>query len=380
MNRPTDLIIDAHGHIMEPTNLWKDYVDPKFRDRALEFAVSAEGIDHMVLDGQPSPYSYGVASFVGGTGIEYEKLAEPGGIHYEDGPSPAFNPVDRLNYLDKEGIDLSLIYPSTGLIWGSELKDIKLNDAYTRAYNDWAFDFCAEDPQRLFAIAFVPVLDINIAIAEVRRTAKLGAKGFVLFATPLTTFGFWSKEYDPLWAEIEATGLPLIFHPALNEEFFGHQFASEADGITDDRYLLYLESCSVVLDLQAALAQLFQGGVFDRFPKLNIVMLEIGAGWVWHYIERADVKYQRVGSASPLKHLPSEYFRRQIVVGIEPHETMIPELVSVYGAQSFIWGTDYPHWDCVPDTLPIVIEKLDRLNAADRAAILGGNAKQLFKL
>lgn len=121
--------------------------------------------------------------------------------------------------MDAEGIDSSLIYPSCGLIWGAELKDVALSDAYTRAYNNWVRDFCSDSDGRLIPLAFLPVLDIEIAIAEVRRAGQWGAKGFVMFATPLTTFGFWSKQYDRLWAEIEATDLPIVFHPALNENF-----------------------------------------------------------------------------------------------------------------------------------------------------------------
>lgn len=58
-------VVDGHGHIMEPKDLWTDYIDPAYRHRALAFARSAEGIDYMIVDNKPSPYSYGVAPFVG---------------------------------------------------------------------------------------------------------------------------------------------------------------------------------------------------------------------------------------------------------------------------------------------------------------------------
>lgn len=373
-------VIDGHGHIMEPVDLWTNYIDPKYRDRALRFARSPEGIDYMVVDNKPSPYSYGVAPFVGGIGIPYERLAMAGAIHYEDGPKAASDPPMRLQYLDAEGIDISLIYPSCGLIWGAELKDVALSDAYTRAYNNWAFDFCSGSDGRLVPLAFLPVLDIEVAIAEIRRTARQGAKGYVMFATPLTTFGFWSGQYDRLWAEIEASGLPIVFHPALNERFFGCQWANESVGITDDRYLLYLETCSVVVDIQGALAQLFQGGVLDRFPRLKVVMLEIGAGWIWPFLERSDVKYKRVGAASPLKLLPSEYFSRQMWVGVEPHESMIPDLVARFGADRFLWGTDFPHWDNPPETLRDVCGRIEGLNSSEQQDILGNNARRAFCL
>lgn len=380
VNDNTLSVVDSHGHIMEPVDLWTNYISPRYRDRALRFDRSPEGVDFMLLDNKPSPYSYGMAPFSGGTGVPYEQLIASTGMRYQDGPQAAFDPVKRIGYLDTEGIGGSLIFPSIGLIWGSELKDVALNNAYTQAYNNWALDYCQTAPRRLHPLAFLPVLDIEVAIAEVRRTAAMGFKGYVMFATPLTKQGFWSREYDPLWAAIQDTGLPIVFHPALNEHFFGSQWVTESSGLLDDRYLLYLESCSIQVDLQGALAQLFQGGVFDRFTTLKVVFLEVGAGWIWPFLERSDARYLRVGSASPLKKLPSEYFTRQIWVGVEPHETMIPDLVTRFGSERFLWGTDFPHWDCMPGTLKAIRHAIEPLGEQDRANILGANALKVFSI
>ena len=49
--------VDADGHILEPPTLWQDYIDPAFRDRALQFAVDENGLEELVYDGQRSQLS-----------------------------------------------------------------------------------------------------------------------------------------------------------------------------------------------------------------------------------------------------------------------------------------------------------------------------------
>lgn len=374
------LVIDTHGHILEPADLWENYLESAYKDRAIKFARSENGVEYMLFDNVPSPYSYGVGPFSAGIGKPYEQLCKPGAFSYFDGPPGAYEPNARLSYLDEQGIDKTLIYPSAGLIWGSTVKDIKLNAAYARAYNNWVTDFCAVNPSRLIPVALVPVLDIAEGVKEINRVTKQGAKGVLLFAPPLTKEGFWDKAYDPVWAALQDANIPAIFHPALNEGFFGSQWiATGQEGITDDRYLLYMESCAVVVDVQAAFAQLFQGAVFDRFPKLKVVLLETGAGWIQHAMERMDQKYARVGSRSPLKHLPHEYFMRQCWIGIEADETSVPSLVDRYGDR-FLWGTDMPHWDAIPNALNLVRQAIAPLSSDSQNAILGSNATQVFSL
>ncbi|WP_327753240.1 amidohydrolase family protein (plasmid) [Sphingobium sp. SJ10-10] len=373
-------VIDTHGHILEPRSLWEDYLEQRYRDRAIRFCSTDKGVDYMILDGKPSPYSFGVGPFSAGMGQPYEKLRTVGAFGYFDGPPGAYDPHERLKFMNEEGISKTLIYPSAGLIWGSEVKDVEINAAYTRAYNNWVFDFCSSDRERLIPIGFVPVLDVNEGVKEIRRVAAMGAKGILLFATPLTREGFWHQSYDALWSALEEVDLPAIFHPALNENFFGSQWVTgDQDGITDDRYLLYMESCAVVVDVQGALAQLFQGGVFHRHENLKLLLLETGAGWIHHALERADQKFARVADRSPLKMLPSDYFKRQCWIGMEPDETSVPYLVDIYGDR-FVWGTDMPHWDAIPGALDVARGTTQQLSQDRQDAIFGRAAEKLFRI
>ncbi|MEE9248423.1 MAG: hypothetical protein V3U79_06985 [Dehalococcoidia bacterium] len=76
-------------------------------------------------------------------------------------PGSSTYPHARLKVLDEDKIDISLLYPTVGLSWESECEGPKLAAAYTRAYNDWTFDFCKPSAERLVPIAHVSLLSVE---------------------------------------------------------------------------------------------------------------------------------------------------------------------------------------------------------------------------
>jgi hypothetical protein len=51
MTRPYE-VIDADGHVLEPANMWLDYMEPRFRDRAPCIIPNEEGVEILALGGQ----------------------------------------------------------------------------------------------------------------------------------------------------------------------------------------------------------------------------------------------------------------------------------------------------------------------------------------
>ena len=49
--------VDADGHILEPPTLWEDYIDPKYRDRALRIVIDENGLEELEINGQRSKMS-----------------------------------------------------------------------------------------------------------------------------------------------------------------------------------------------------------------------------------------------------------------------------------------------------------------------------------
>ena len=124
------------------------------------------------------------------------------------------------------GIDQALLYPT----WFAEgfhlVEDPDVAYALARAYNDWIADFCKAAPDRLFAASMVPLQNIDFAVEELRRTAKIPCFR-AAFIRPMFLEGhyFTHPIYDPLWAELESLGTTCAVHPAVgmwNPEWTSH--------------------------------------------------------------------------------------------------------------------------------------------------------------
>lgn len=373
-------VIDADGHILEPIDLWQNYLEAKYKDRAIRMVKDEAGVELLVVENKPLPITRGIGPTAAGIGQSLEDIFIPGTFGYLDGPPGAYDAQARLALMDQDGIDVSVLFPTLGLIWEPGAKDVALSAAYCRAYNNWIVDFCSADPQRLVPVAHIVLLDINAAITEIKRVAALGIKGVFVCAAPANKLAFWDRAYDPLWAVLQEYDLPIGFHTAVHEDFLGHQWISAQKTDFMDESFVYFQCVPLVADVQAAFAALFQGAVFDRFPKLKVNLLECGAGWLPHALDRWDSKFRKIGYKTGLKHLPSEYFARQCWISFDPDETTIPYVAQKYGAEKFMWASDFPHWDGSLEALEETKEAIAPLSPHEQQLILGDNVAQIYNL
>ena len=210
------LVVDVDGHVAEPiTEIMDQYLDPEFKDRPLRLINDENGLEYLEINGKKSTLVQG------GTGLgadagkafgaeDYEPFFTPGAVHYYDGMIPASNQPDaRAAWHDQEGIDKAVLYPTIGISWEDECDDPKVASAYCRAYNNWIVDFCKSHPDRHYPIAHIPTLDAHEAAAEVRRTAALGVKGFMVYNTATNGIYYGNPYFDPLYEAVEESGLAL---------------------------------------------------------------------------------------------------------------------------------------------------------------------------
>ncbi len=139
----------------------------------------------------------------------------------------------------------------------------------------------------------------------------MGMVGINQKATPVQGREWWDRYYDPIFAELQELHLPIIFHETRNgslghERFHDNFFFSHMVG----RVLETMVCCMTIVC----------GGVLERFPNLQIVLLETGASQMPWWVGRMDEHFEKLPYLVPwLKMKPSEYFRRQVYVGCEPH-------------------------------------------------------------
>ena len=131
-----------------------------------------------------------------------------------------------------------------------------------------------------------------------------------------------------------------------------------------------------------AFATLFQYGVFDRFPRLRVVVLESGAGWIGYWLNRADAIYRRtvLGSTVQLKERPSFYFKRQCYISADPDERSIAAMTRLVAEDRFFWASDYPHPDHPGDYLEELRGMVEDMTTSGRRGVLGENVARAYKL
>ena len=376
---PMSGVIDADGHILEAPDLWEQYLEPKYRDRAVRIRKDDAGLEYLEVNGQPSkmtrkgaPSGLGVMDRLGG--IEYKR--EPTGSGYVDNASfGSMDPKERLKRLDIENIEKVFLYPTVGLLWEPECEDLELSMAYARAYNRWLVDFCSDSDGRLIPIAHIPIGIPELAEEELHRAAKDGMKGF--FVAPY----IWSRkahghpDHDRVFAAAQELALPFGIHPS----FEPHWAASTRFGRMTSFATAFYQNISGGDAIRGGFVSLFQYGVFDKFPNLKVIVLEVGAGWIGYWLERMDAVYDSpLGKSVRLKDKPSEYFRRQCWISGDPDERALAGVIPFVGEDRFFWASDFPHADHPPEYIPNLIALTNLMSESARAGILGKNVLKCY--
>jgi len=374
-NRPSSLTVDADAHVLEPPDLWEHYLDPAYRDRAIRVAVDAGGVEVLEVDGKPLQRSLGQLHKLGGYGIPLDRLESEAGRNYVgSAPAAGMDPAARLRWMDSQGIDVSILYPSLALFWETEVRDAMLADAYCRAYNRWILDFCRDSGGRLVPIAHISLGDIACAVRELERATANGARGVFVAPHTITRKPHGHPDHDPFFARAAALGIPVAIHPNLEPK--PPMAAVHFDGMRGD--IFYFVATSL-FPVQAAFTTLFQYGTLEKFPSLQVVVLEAGAGWIGAWLDRLDAKFESVGRFDERVNVPpGELFRRQCFISCDPDERSVPAIVELVGVDRFFWASDYPHSEAKPGTMEDLAELCRRLPANARGELLGASAARLY--
>ena len=377
----TSRIVDADGHIMEPPNLWIDNLESRFKKRAMRLRADNEGLEYLEIDGKMSKVLNG--GQLGSLGLLDEEMAprraeafEPGLLDFADcTPPAAVDPHARVKWMDEQGIDTTILYPSLGLNWQSECEDAGLAAAHCRVYNDWIAAFCESYPQRLIPAASISLKDVNEGVKEIKRAVKLGIGGVYLFPNPTNGIHYGDPYYDPFWAEVEDLGLPIGIHVSSTPGYIGHHVIRDA-GFNKNTWFF---SLAQKMDCQLCFMQFFHGAVFDRFPRLKVGVVESGCSWIAHMLDSMDA-FAEGDTSTPMKLRPSEYFERQCWITGEADERAFAAMAKVIGAERLHWGSDYPHEEGHKEPVKKLGECLDELSEAERRLIFGENACGLYNL
>lgn len=363
------------SHVVEAREVFEGLED-RFGSKAPKIVTNPDGArgDFLVVPGtRMIP--------VGRLGIAGNRLDDPKTDEliargYEGLNPGVLDPTKRLAEQDQDGIVGEVMYPSLSMFTFA-VEDDEIRAAAFERHNDWVFEYCSPDPDRLIGIGCLPVPDVEACVKEVRRAGTKGVRGFSIPSHAPIEKPYSDPMYDPLWAEIQDMGLPITMHIFTGTSFdCGLPPHWGVPGGTIKGYTLaHTTVANSAMDLIC-------GGVLERFPRLKFVLAEFETGWVAHFKQRLDHAIYRTPSFAVdyLTMSPSDYFDRNIWVTFEDDEAGILTR-HLIGVDNMVWGNDYPHHDAIwPNSIPILDRIMTGVPDAEREKMVWGNVIELYDI
>lgn len=310
----------------------------------------------------------------------------------------ASDPKARIRDLDLMGIDQVLVIP-TKVIQNLPFADNVVGvDAFCRAYNSFARDWCDHNKRRLFPAALLPLQSPELAVAELERVADkrfpvalirpFDAAGRYpnALGSAAAAFGIGGavpKTLDDLFRTFEETGVVLGMHtfPAH------HPPRTAGPGMlaSPGELVAYAgadsQTLSFIFEIQVWLAQVLLCGFLDRYPRLKMAVFESNSQWLPAFLATCDRLFELYRNERKwnAQRLPSDAFHEQCVISFESDEEPTMRQWETF-REVGIWASDAYHHDGADSWS--AIRAMRKIGVPDdvQAKLLGGNARRMYNI
>jgi predicted TIM-barrel fold metal-dependent hydrolase len=378
--------VSGDSHLEIDSKNWIGRVPDQYRDRAPRVLHLPDGTDAWMVEGQSLRRN--ASDLYGGKGRE---KWTPFGQRYEDTPGTGPG-SQRVKEQDQDGVSAEILFAAQ--VAGPSLwRSIADNDAYkavVQAYNSWlAEDYCSEAPERLIGVGVLPNTGVKDAISEMERCMKMGLRTVALqtfpSGKPIPTI-----DDDEFWRAAVDSGTPIAVHVQFNRGSSAplFKYPIEVPSGVDGRGIVGQVSHEKFCRLGGVNAvQMIFGGVFDRFPTLRIDWAENQIGWIPHFYEQADERYERhwywaeqMLGMKKLQREPSEYLREHCYWGFQGDRAGV-ELRHHMGVDHILWASDFPHQESNwPESKGVIDKNFAGVPADETFKMVCGNVVEFFKL
>jgi predicted TIM-barrel fold metal-dependent hydrolase len=365
-------LISVDDHIVEPPHTWTSRLPQRYQEAGPHVVELDNGRQAWRYEGRTIPIELGMVRTLPEVGQD----VLDGHVRFDEMRPGCYDPVARLGDMATDGVWAQVAFPTFSRFSGHrfvEGQDKQLSLLATKAYNDFLFEeWCAAAPDRLLPMVALPVWDVVEAVAEVQRTAALGAKAVAFTENPykLGLPSLHTDHWEPLWAAIDEAGLPICIHIGSS----GSLISSSPDA-----------PWAVTLSLNGLNSMVtcvdwLSSGIFERHPGLRLVLSEGGAGWVPYILERAEKEFAIQGARAGTLRNPREIFAEHVYACMVTDYVAIKNIDDI-GADRVMWESDYPHNDGMWPESRTTLEKA-LVDVPDETARKIGelNARRVFDL
>lgn len=278
----------------------------------------------------------------------------------------------RIGDMDAAGIDMQLLLLTTP---GVQLLDSATAIALAAASNDQVGGAVHKHPDRFAALAAIAPQAPQAAAKELERAVtRLKLKGAVINSHTRGEY-LDDPKFWPIFEAAESLDVPVYVHPNTPpREMIEPLLARGLDGAI----------FGFAVEWGMHLLTIITSGVFDRFPKLQMVFGHLGEGlpfWMFRldFMHRAQVSTRRYDCLKPLKRKISDYMRENVCYTTSgmAWEPAIMFTRSVVGADRVLYAMDYPY-----QYVPEEVAAMERMPLTDqeKKAFFQTNAESVFRL
>jgi len=200
----TSAIVDVDAHVVEPPDVWTSRLPAKYREVGPRVVYAPAGDIKLVgssyieapgTEGSDVAWWFyedrqtSLKRYIAAAGVPADEVTLTG-VTYEDMRPGCFRAPERIADMTINGVQAQMCFPNYPrfcgqlFLWG---KDKELARLCVEAYNDWMVEeWCGGSDGRLIPLCIVPLWDVQLAAAEVRRNAartrasnSRGLKGLV---------------------------------------------------------------------------------------------------------------------------------------------------------------------------------------------------------
>ena len=275
----------------------------------------------------------------------------------------------RLKTMDANGVDmhvLSLTAPGVQMFPAPQAVD------FARLANDRLAQVVQRHPTRFAGLASFAPQDVAASVKEIERArGELGLHGLVVNSHTNDEY-YDDEKFWPIFEAAEALDAPIYIHPRAPSKHLAGAC---------DKYAMDAALWGYGIEVGTHVVRLILSGLFDRFPKLKIVIGHMGEAvpfWLWRIDYMHKVREGQPG-INTLSLTPSETFKRNFAITTSGQENplALDYCIKMIGAENVMWAIDYPYQ---PTTPAVQFMNDAPLDDDVKALVYGENAARIFHI
>jgi uncharacterized protein len=348
---------DADAHIMEPPTWLRDHADPSLRDRIqpLDLSGGNELKQTGSVEEQLADLDTAFQRLVRQHRSDEYRSVEADEIMLRKNyaATGSFLPEDRGRAVDLLGFESQLMFNTfhnRRLRDWEHSGDFELAYGAARAHNRGMVEFCSAD-RRLLPTCYVPLVDFDRAAAMAEENVELGASALLIASSCPPGHSPSHRSLDRVWAIAQDADLPVVFHVGgtgdlIDPAYFRNGLPIPPDFHGGEENFRSVDYMAIPFPPMQTIATMLFDGVFDRFPRLRIGVIEQGAIWVPSWMRQMESAFEAFVKheerVRDLELRPSDYVRRSMKFTPYPTED-VGWIVEQAGPETVLFNSDYPH-------------------------------------